>query len=63
MLAAVCFDNETRLIADEICDIRTDENLTPELCASELAVAQDAPKRVLCVRHVMAKVTSLAQRR
>lgn len=55
MLAAIRFDDEPGLEAEEIRDIRPDWHLPPEFRPRKLAVAQDAPQPVFGIGHGVAK--------
>ncbi len=61
MLAAICLDDQPGVVANEVRDIAPDRNLTPELCPSELPVAQDAPKRMFCIGHGVAQRAGMAE--
>ncbi len=63
MLTAVRLDDEMCVITNEVRDIRPDWHLPPELRPGELAIAQNAPEPMLGVGHVVAEVTSPANRR
>ena len=57
MLAAIGFDDEPRLVTNEIRDIRPNGHLAPEFRLRELPVAQDAPQPMFRVRHIVAEVS------
>jgi hypothetical protein len=52
MLAAIDFDNEVFLEADEVDDIFSDHCLSLELCPVETMRAQEIPKPPLGVGHI-----------
>ena len=55
MLPAVEFDDQVRVPAGEVGDVRTDRELTDELCAFELARAEVTPQALFGVRGISPK--------
>ena len=52
MLAAVSFDDQPTLLANEVGNERPDRLLTTEFCSSQLAVAQHSPKHPFRIGHL-----------
>ena len=55
MLAAVNFNNQSRLDANEIGNVWRYRVLTPELETAELAISQGSPKSPFCVSLIVSQ--------
>jgi hypothetical protein len=52
MLSAVRFDNQSMLVAVEICGVRSNGMLTTELCARQSTIPKQTPKLGFHIGHI-----------
>ena len=62
VLAAIGFNNQSLLLADEVGDKRPDRLLAAELGAVQLAVSQRGPELSLGIRHLVTQTLCICER-